>query len=247
MKKLIIILIALSFVGVCFAASIQDMHKAVIARRNADACTGTWCDDFNRSNEDLEVSADWGKEYNAAGSDNAQRIVIVGEEISRLSVEDTGYLLSVQTPTDKNYSVQMDMKAEADDIAFWIHGPIIRAKLGVGNAITGYFLRIRPSDGNINVRRYINGTDTATPVTGTISNFDWSVYHTVRLTVSGGSADCSSGEDVTLTVYIDNMVSSEAAGTDGDADCINDTNYGGILSWWEEGADTFFDNYIFYD
>jgi len=34
MKKLIIILIVLSFVGVCLAASIQDMHKAVIARRN---------------------------------------------------------------------------------------------------------------------------------------------------------------------------------------------------------------------
>ena len=35
MKKLIIILIALSFLSVCFAASIQDMHRAVIARRNA--------------------------------------------------------------------------------------------------------------------------------------------------------------------------------------------------------------------
>jgi len=34
MKKLIIILIVLSFVGVCLAASIQDMHKAVIARKN---------------------------------------------------------------------------------------------------------------------------------------------------------------------------------------------------------------------
>ena len=244
MKRLILPLLCFF---VLVSSSLAWMSLPFVSGGGGGGCAGTWCDDFNRSNEDLEVSADWGKEYNTAGTDNNQRIVIVGEEISRLSVEDTGYLLSVQTPTDKNYSVQMDMKAEADDIAFWIHGPIIRAKLGVGNAITGYFLRIRPSDGNINVRRYIDGTDTATPVTGTISNFDWSVYHTVRLTVSGGSADCSSGEDVTLTVYIDNMVSSEAAGTDGDADCINDTNYGGILSWWEEGADTFFDNYIFYD
>ena len=34
MKKLILIIIALSFVSVCFAVSIQDMHKAVIARKN---------------------------------------------------------------------------------------------------------------------------------------------------------------------------------------------------------------------
>ena len=40
MKKLIIILIALSFVSVCLAASIQDMHRAVIARRNAAAPAG---------------------------------------------------------------------------------------------------------------------------------------------------------------------------------------------------------------
>ena len=40
MKKLIIILIVLSFVGVCLAASIQDMHKAVIARRNVAAPAG---------------------------------------------------------------------------------------------------------------------------------------------------------------------------------------------------------------
>ena len=37
MKKLILIIIALSFVSVCFAASVQDMHSAVIASKNADA------------------------------------------------------------------------------------------------------------------------------------------------------------------------------------------------------------------
>ena len=37
MKKLILILIALSFVGVCLGASIQDMHRAVIARKTVAA------------------------------------------------------------------------------------------------------------------------------------------------------------------------------------------------------------------
>ena len=37
MKKLILIIIALSFVSVCFAWTVQDAHRAVIARKNADA------------------------------------------------------------------------------------------------------------------------------------------------------------------------------------------------------------------
>jgi len=46
MKKLILIFVALSFFSVCFAGSIQDMHKAEIARKNAtvvtcDVCSGT--------------------------------------------------------------------------------------------------------------------------------------------------------------------------------------------------------------
>jgi len=42
-RKLILIFIALSFFSVCFAGSIQDMHKAVIAGKNAAAvgCGGT--------------------------------------------------------------------------------------------------------------------------------------------------------------------------------------------------------------
>ena len=59
MKKLIIILIALSFVGVCLAASIQDMHKAVIARRNvvpAGFCVGgAFSDNF----DDNDYGSDW--------------------------------------------------------------------------------------------------------------------------------------------------------------------------------------------
>ena len=43
-RKLILIFIALSFFSVCFAGSIQDMHKAAIARKNAavicDSCAG---------------------------------------------------------------------------------------------------------------------------------------------------------------------------------------------------------------
>ena len=51
MKKLILIFVALSFFSVCFAGSIQDMHKAVIAGKNASTqtdytvdanCQGAW-------------------------------------------------------------------------------------------------------------------------------------------------------------------------------------------------------------
>jgi len=71
MKKLIIILIVLSFVGVCLAASIQDKHKAVIARRNVAApagakdyagtdanCQGAWL--FNDNLTDACVSGSAG-------------------------------------------------------------------------------------------------------------------------------------------------------------------------------------------
>ena len=48
MKKLILTFIALSFFSVCFAGSIQDMHKAVIARKNAVVA----CDQVQTPTED---------------------------------------------------------------------------------------------------------------------------------------------------------------------------------------------------
>ena len=61
MKKLIIILIVLSFVGVCLAASIQDMHRAVIARRNAGgtpAPTYLLHEDFESGSETFSSCGD---------------------------------------------------------------------------------------------------------------------------------------------------------------------------------------------
>jgi len=47
MKKLILIFIALSFFSVCFAGSIQDMHKAAIARKNVAVGTTVFEEDFD--------------------------------------------------------------------------------------------------------------------------------------------------------------------------------------------------------
>ena len=72
MKKLILIFIALSFFSVCFAGSIQDMHKAAIARKNATISylhSDTWegstdaednWDSFVGTDAHLEVDTDDG-------------------------------------------------------------------------------------------------------------------------------------------------------------------------------------------
>jgi len=58
MKKLIMTLIILSFVGVCIAASIQDKHKAVIARRNV----GGGAEAFYELSDDFADGTPWTKD-----------------------------------------------------------------------------------------------------------------------------------------------------------------------------------------
>ena len=96
MKKLILIFIALSFFSVCFAGSIQDMHKAAIARKNAapttvfdenfDNCdTGTGfgnCDESWGTAGSFTVTA-------AEGPDASQAVIYAGSTDATYSLNNT--------------------------------------------------------------------------------------------------------------------------------------------------------------
>jgi len=67
MKKLIIILIALSFVGVCLAGN--NGNRALIARRNAVPSSLVVTDDFNRDNE-TPLAGNWTSGTGGGGTMN---------------------------------------------------------------------------------------------------------------------------------------------------------------------------------
>ena len=85
-RKLILIFIALSFFSVCFAGSIQDMHKAAIARKNVAVGTTVFdenfdnCDTgtgFGNCDETWGTDADWTVTA-SAGTDSSNAAVYDG-------------------------------------------------------------------------------------------------------------------------------------------------------------------------
>ena len=81
-RKLILIFMALSFFSVCFAGSIQDMHKAVIARKNATVVTCT------TQVSQLEDNTSNGL---YAGDTNWQEIKAQGVEITICQIDILAY------------------------------------------------------------------------------------------------------------------------------------------------------------
>ena len=81
MKKLILIFVALSFFSVCFAGSIQDMHKAVIARKNAAATCTTQVSQLENNTSNALF----------AGDTNWQEIQAQGAEITICQIDLLAY------------------------------------------------------------------------------------------------------------------------------------------------------------
>jgi len=236
MKKLLLIPIIVSlFVGKSWAIGPATL---MMFSGSGVSCLGTWCDNFNGGSGALEDRTGWGKEYALDGTDSANYHTLSNNEVQRLGFSGYVYNLADFTPTDEDYSVQIDTKTVSDDIAY-IMGPIVRGSLGSGNAMTGYSIRIEPATNNLLIRRYVDGSSYA-PVDVTMTNLDWSTYHTVKLTVSG------TGATVTLTAYVDG--NQEATGGDTGATRIVTTGNGGVFSSWSANENhKYLDNFIITD
>ena len=177
MKKLILIFIALSFFSVCFAGSIQDMHKAAIARKNAapttvfdenfDNCdTGTGmgnCNETWSTNANFTVTA-------AEGPDASQALIYAG---AIPDLASAGHTLGAVDATI-TFDFKIDSGNEGDDLVF------ITKDAGGDDGIQVY---LEYEAAGVKVRTYGHtegfveicaSEDIAEWYTVTIDNIDWS-------------------------------------------------------------------------
>ena len=242
MKKLIIILIALSFVSVCLAASIQDMHKAAIARRNVGGAETVWTDNFDGGAGQLDDRALWGS--NVIYSNNTARPndLDLGSNILTRS-EYAGvkeYILFDSIPTDADYSVQLELSA-SDEAADYVLSGCVRCAVG-GTGMTGYYADIRTSSDLFRFHRMDNGTPTELLGFTAIAAQDWTAMHLVKLDISG------SGTGTTLKLYIstdtsEGNLSLEETYVDDSGSAIDAKGQAGIVTYNKDTYSIYIDNF----
>ena len=235
MKKYILILIAILLPLTCLAGSIQDMHKAVIARKTvAAAAPSGFSDNFDGGSGNLEARANWVSTLGVVDNANQATYFLAGSNIATRTngSGEAYYILADYDPVDADYTVEVDVTAT--DSYAGVYTACVRCST-TGTGLTGYYILVNATDNTMKTYRVDDGTANLENSAG-ISNFDWAGPRTVRIDISTVVGD------VLLEVYVDGG-GLEYSYTDTDAERIVTTGRAGILSYWGDGQTRVYDNF----
>ena len=224
MKKTILILIILSFVDVCLAASIQDMHKMVIARKNAAG--GNWCPvgtyvfywdgehpdgtgyacindgestvNVNSTNGTAAIHADYnlGSEGSEAGIQLDSNGDWIDWLVANSNVDDQGTIRHLAYYTEDMGSTNCNGAAAVGDTSNWAQ----TMQRSLGSQLEGHF------QGNGGTVDIVEGS------TGWSSSTTYTVCYTWR----------NDGTDKHCVIYLEGDVACNFAGADCETETLDD-------------------------
>jgi len=198
----------------------------------------TFSDNFDGGSGNLDARAGWGTTQDANINAAASTAITLASNVAQRSISDGEYkyvLADTFTPGSADYFVSVDCKAAAEAASNYIYGPLVRGSVGATGA-SGYTVNISPMDDLATIMKWTNGTETAVNTFFAVTSKDWSVFHTVKLNVSGGAT-------TTIQLYIDGNL--ESTQTDSTSP-ITAAGNGGLMSYYHTQALSW-DNFLIDD